>query len=41
VLSHPPQTALLDSTVDMTKAGTITFINAEGRMISRDILNLA
>ncbi|HGH7411662.1 phage tail protein (plasmid) [Klebsiella pneumoniae] len=38
VVASTANSITLDSTVDMTKAGTITFINAEGRMISRDIL---
>lgn len=38
VVASTANSITLDATVDMTKAGTITFINAEGRMISRDIL---
>lgn len=38
VVASTANSITLDSTVDMTKAGTITFINAEGLMISRDIL---
>lgn len=38
VVASTANSITLDAKVDMTKAGTITFINAEGRMISRDIL---